>query len=327
MSARGGRVAVVVSGFPRLSETFAVNELLALQRAGRLACVLATKPGDHGTVVSGCDQPGWGLLEPLTTVLSGDDAEQAEQAAEIVRATGGVDLVHGYFAHRPAAIAELTAATLGVPFSFSVHALDVRKVEPVELQRRAANARTVITCNADALATLRDLDIDAQLVPHGVDLDRFHPPASHREPGPSLRLLSVGRLVEKKGFRFLIEAMAAVDDRVRLEIVGDGPERSHLEQMIDDLELGDRVALVGRRSHDELPQLYRDADVVVVPSVIDSTGDREVCRTSCWKRWQADARSSPVMSQRLPWRYATAPATTQTAFSSSPPTSPSSDGH
>jgi glycosyltransferase involved in cell wall biosynthesis len=262
------RLAVVVSGWPRVSETFAINELLALHRAGLLAAVFATKSGDRSLC-----QPGVAELDRLVETLP--DGTVAEQGAIVARRLAGplVTGVHGYFAHRPAAVAEVAAAQLEVPFGFSAHALDVRKVAPVELARRAAAAVVVVACNADVAITLRAAGTVPRLVGHGVDVERFTPTAPTMAPG--LRLLAVGRLVEKKGFDVLVDAATRIDPAVSLTIVGDGPERERLRASIDRHQLGERVALAGRITHEELPAHYAAADVVVVPSRVDRNDDRD----------------------------------------------------
>lgn len=263
------RLAVVVSGFPRTSETFAVGELVALARAGMLVRVFATKAGDGAP-----RQPGVEELLPLLRVLPAGDADA--QAAALVKDLDGehVDGVHGYFAHHPTAVAERAASDLGVDFSFSVHALDARKVEAEELARRSRDAAGVIPCNSDVLRHLDARGARVRLLPHGVDLQRFdvrpHPAREGR-----LRILAVGRLVEKKGFATLVEAVARLHVPWRLRLVGTGPELSRLEAAISRHELTGDVELAGRRSHAELPDDYAWADVVAVPSVIDTTGDRD----------------------------------------------------
>lgn len=262
------RLGVVVSGWPRVSETFALNELLALREAGMLAAVFATKPGDGSM-----RQPGWDEIDPLVEVLPDGDAD-AQGAVVAGRLAGsGVAAVHGYFAHRPAAVAAAAAARLGVPYGFSAHALDVRKVPAAVLAERAAGAAVVVSCNADAAAAIEATGTTPRLVRHGVDLARFRPVPP--PGGPVAELLAVGRLVEKKGFVVLVEALAAVDRPFRLRLVGDGPERARVETAVAGLGLGDRVELLGRRTHDELPALYAGADVVVVPSVVDANRDRD----------------------------------------------------
>jgi glycosyltransferase involved in cell wall biosynthesis len=268
------QVAVVLSGWPRVSEVFALNEVLALKRAGMLAALFATKRQEDGL-----RQPGASELDSMVTFLPEGDA--TSQAAAAVQALQGVPVsgLHGYFAHQPAAVAAEAAARLGLPYSFSVHALDIRKVEPAELARRARGAAAVICCNSDAAAALAATGRQLTLVRHGVDLTRF--PAV---PTPSARmvsLLSVGRLVEKKGFTTLLEALALLEGTAeiqrpyRLRVVGEGPWRGRLEKVIADRGLAHRVELLGRCTHQTLPGLYAASHLVVVPSVIDGSGDRD----------------------------------------------------
>lgn len=262
------RIAVVVSGWPRLSESFALNELLALKQAGMLAGVFATKRGE----IDG-RHPAVAALDPHVTYLS-DDVSDAQQADELVAALGEtVDGVHGYFAHQPAAVARLAAERLGVPFGFSAHAKDPRKVEPAELVDRARAAACIIACNRDVADQLRSVGADPTLVPHGVDLHTFTP--IDRRPSARLELLAVGRLVVKKGFGVLIASTRMLTGDWRLRIVGEGPLRAELADAAEHLGVADRVELLGSRTHAELPELYHDADIVVVPSVVDSSGDRD----------------------------------------------------
>lgn len=262
------KVAVVVSGFPRRSETFAIQELAALDRAGLLAGIFALKPGDGET-----PQPGAaGLTFRVQTLTSG---EPAQQAAELVDRIGHARLaaVHGYFAHAPATVAQLAAARFGVPFGFSAHARDIRKVAPTDLRRRVSEAACLVVCNTDAAEEIERAGRRPSLVPHGVDLMRFQP--TWPREGERLEVLAVGRLVDKKGFHVLLEAVRALHLPFHLRIVGDGPQRERLQTTIDEHHLGGVVHLHGPATHVELPALYAAADLVVVPSVLDSHGDRD----------------------------------------------------
>lgn len=260
-------IAVVVSGFPRRSETFAVNELLALETRGVLARIFATKAGDEGPV-----QPGVESLLPKTEILE-PGTPQMQGAAVMRRLAGSkVSGVHAYFAHTPSEVAMSAADRLGLPFGFSIHARDVRKTDATALSYRAGRATCVIACNVDVVADLRRVGGRAHLVPHGVDLDRFQVmPAPAERP---FRLLAIGRLVEKKGFDVLIGAVARCPD-VTLRIVGDGPLRELLDDQIRALGAVDRIALAGARTHAELPAEYAASHAVAVPSVVDASGDRD----------------------------------------------------
>jgi glycosyltransferase involved in cell wall biosynthesis len=261
------RVAVVVSGFPRRSETFAINELLALEERGVLARIFATKAGEDGPA-----QPGIEYLLPRTELLA-PGPPQVQSAAVAQRLRGaGVSGVHAYFAHTPGEIAMTAADLLGLPFGFSVHARDLRKADPIALSHRAARAACVIACNVDVARDLRRVGGRAHLAPHGVDLTRFH--VMPAPPDGPLRLLAIGRLVEKKGFDVLVDAVVR-SARVTLRIIGDGPLRQSLEDRIRALGAANRITLAGPRTHADLPAEYAASHAVAVPSVVDASGDRD----------------------------------------------------
>jgi glycosyltransferase involved in cell wall biosynthesis len=262
------RIAVILSGWPRVSESFALNEVLALHRAGLLGAVLALKPGDGGPM-----HPAAAELAPLVEVLPAGPVEAQAEAA-VSRVDGlGITAVHGYFAHTPAAVAALVADKFGLPYGFSVHALDARKVTRAEMRERGGAAAVVVACNCDAAAEVSAAGVEPTIVRHGVDLAAF---AATEPPGADpVALLAVGRLVEKKGFDTLLAALSTLDRPWRLRLVGDGPLRARLTALVDGYGLGDRVELSGRCTHATLPERYAAADIVVVPSVVDSTGDRD----------------------------------------------------
>src|SRR5205085_12204424 len=149
--------------------------------------------------------------------------------------------VHGYFAHTPAEVAARAAARLGLPYGFSTHARDARKVAPGVLAERARKASCVVACNTDVAEEILRGGGAVHLLPHGVDLRRFRP--RPQRDSEELRLLAVGRLVEKKGFHVLLDAASLLDLPFRLRIVGSGPEREHLSKMIETHGLARRVTL------------------------------------------------------------------------------------
>ena len=112
----------------------------------------------------------------------------------------------------------------------------------------------------------------------GIELDKFEY-ADHgiRSDGP-VRLLTVGRLVQKKGHRYAIEAVADLVDAgrdIEYTIAGDGPLRAELEGLAESGGLGDRMRFLGAVDADQVRGLYRESDIFVLPSVIAADGDME----------------------------------------------------
>jgi glycosyltransferase involved in cell wall biosynthesis len=263
-----GKIAMVLSGFPRRSETFALNEIWALEQRGALGAIFATKAGEPLAT-----QPASKALLGRVQVLM--EADGARQADEVIGALKGNSVcgIHGYFAHAPAELAERVAMKLGIPFGFSIHAKDARKIAPDVLSARARKAACVIACNHDVADELRDSGANVHLAPHGVDLERFI-----RLPFPeikALNLLAVGRLVEKKGFHILIDAAARIREPFQLDIIGEGPEEKRLTELIRTHNLESKIRLCGPKTHDDLPEAYARAHVLVAPSIVDQSGDRD----------------------------------------------------
>ncbi|MBJ6359791.1 glycosyltransferase [Paenibacillus sp. GCM10012307] len=110
----------------------------------------------------------------------------------------------------------------------------------------------------------------------GIDPNQFT--QSNKIGQGPVRLLSIARLVEKKGLdyavRAAIEAIRLGKD-IRYDIIGDGPQRGQLEQLIEQSEAGDRIRLLGAKNHEEVKQLIAKADLFLAPSVTGSDGDQE----------------------------------------------------
>ena len=115
-------------------------------------------------------------------------------------------------------------------------------------------------------------------LPVGLYPDRFPFRARAAMPGQPIRFLSIGRLVEKKGHVYAIEALALVRTAgidAKLSIIGEGPTRETLEAAIRRLRLGDHVHLFGRRTQEEVARLADAADIFVLASTSARSGDVE----------------------------------------------------
>ena len=114
------------------------------------------------------------------------------------------------------------------------------------------------------------------VIPSGVEVAREHAgangvPAARRNGRP--RVLFAGRLAEQKGVRYLVEAAARMQTRaVEFCLVGDGPERRMLEEMVSRHGLEDRFTFLGFQPHDAIPRLMGAADLLVLPSIYEELG-------------------------------------------------------
>lgn len=114
------------------------------------------------------------------------------------------------------------------------------------------------------------------ILPAGIRMEE-HPyvPFEHRDPN---LVLSVGRLVEVKGFRYAIEGFRTVVQKyphAKYIIVGNGPERASLEELIISLGLSNSVYLVGEKIDQEVRNLYEKASIFILPSIVTAKGTEE----------------------------------------------------
>jgi glycosyltransferase involved in cell wall biosynthesis len=198
-----------------------------------------------------------------------------------LRLPRGIRHVHAHFATQPATVGLFLAEILGVGYSFSAHAQDIFTDAAHLMEVKLPEAEFVAVCTAyglEALARRHPLTSAGKLhlVYHGLDLDRYRPMPHPERHVPVI--LSVGRLVEKKGFPFLLRAAGILRSRgveFRLVIIGEGPERADLLSLATGLNLQDLLEWRGAQSAEQVCEAYAEADVFALACVIASDGDRD----------------------------------------------------
>ncbi|GIG35219.1 glycosyltransferase family 4 protein [Cellulomonas pakistanensis] len=309
MSPSERRTAYVLKMYPRFSETFVVNELLAVEAAGervdvfslrapvdgrfheQLAAVRAPvtyvrssglRAADVWAALAAARAELPGLAGCLDELLSADvaDAVQALEVAVEVRRRG-IGHVHAHFASVATTVARLAARLADVPYSFTAHAKDIfhEDVDPEDLRRKLRDAAGVVTVSDYNVAHLRRAHGPAtsrlQRVYNGLDLGafRFADPVDRRPV-----VAAVGRLVEKKGFDTLLDAaalLAADGVPFRVELVGTGPCEGALREQVDRLGLGDVVRLRGALPQGRVREVVQSASVFAAPCVVGADGNRD----------------------------------------------------
>jgi colanic acid/amylovoran biosynthesis glycosyltransferase len=196
----------------------------------------------------------------------------------------GVRHVHAHFGRNPATLALVAAEYLRIPFSVTIHAWDLF-VDPAYLRAKIEKAKFIVTISRYNLELLRKLARTPQdaarihVVHCGIDLGKFAPRAG-ASPAAEKRLLfvSVGRLVQKKGHSYLVEAARVLKERnvpFEVQVIGAGPDREKLSRRIEELELGDVFHLAGSMPEEKLLPILREADAFVLPCVLADDGDKD----------------------------------------------------
>jgi glycosyltransferase involved in cell wall biosynthesis len=307
------KVGYVLKMYPRFSETFILTEILELERRGWDLEILSLRlPVDGrfhpdlarvqapvhylqaGSVVKvehlwtalrsfldACGPVGSTHLEMLSR-LSPREAAQALDVARIARRDGLTHL-HAHFGSTATSVARLAAALAGITYSFTAHAKDIfhEEVQEADLAQKLADASHVVTVSEYNVQFLREhygAAADRVVMIHnGLDLERFA--ARTLRPVREVpRVVSVGRLVEKKGMDTLLDAVALLRDRgtaLRVQIAGAGPLRDQLADQVERLDLGGTVDLLGPLPQDRVRELVADADVFAAPCRVGVDGNRD----------------------------------------------------
>jgi glycosyltransferase involved in cell wall biosynthesis len=192
------------------------------------------------------------------------------------------DLIHAHWVLPNGFPAALISKKLKLPLVISLHGSDMFLARKNFLFRRVAasifkKAAAITACSPDLqtqAATISGADV--RVLEYGVDVDHFSPQSDHNRKKHSI--LSVGRLVHKKGFDQLLEAFAGIrpyyNDSI-LTIAGAGPLLSQLRGKCDTLGITSAVHFPGNVDRKDLPRYYATAELVVVPSITDEFGNRD----------------------------------------------------
>lgn len=240
-------LAVVLKGYPRLSETFVAQELLSLERHGiDLAIWSLRRPTDtkrhpiHDDIAAPVSYlPEYLKDDPLRVLRAWRSARRMpgyrnalaafradyrrDHTANRVRRFGqalvlaaelppGTRWLHVHFLHTPASVTRYAALMRGLAWSASAHAKDIYTTPEWELAEKLASLDWMVTCTAANIAHLSAIAPASKdkigLLYHGLDLTRFAPPPRRAAGRGPVQILSVGRAVPKKGFDVLLRALA-----------------------------------------------------------------------------------------------------------------------
>jgi glycosyltransferase involved in cell wall biosynthesis len=331
------KVLYITSSFSLITHTFITREVDALRRRGIQVDLLSLRPSPPDQVSSQpeCDLAGEMVLYPvaLGSIVAAKVRWLAKNPRGIWRSLcaavsdprdsvvtklkllykifvtatvaerimkEGYEHIHAHFASDPATYALYLHLLTGIPFSFTGHAADIYR-DPIALLPKLKLATGLVAISQFNLDYYRTLT--PELRPHrvvhcGIDLGAF-PLAPRPAPDDTLEIFALGRLVEKKGFRYLIEAVALLRDggvECRARIAGPGPLLPELEALTHSLRLADRVTFPGSLGQDQVKDYLRQAHVFALPAVPGADGDVDGIPVVLM---EAMALGCPVVSTRV----------------------------
>jgi glycosyltransferase involved in cell wall biosynthesis len=315
------RLAIVLKGYPRLSETFIAQEIRALELRGFELCIFSLRhPYDPAThpihaeieapvyylpeyvhddipavlraFFQVCWKPGfWRALTAFSRDLWRDPTRNRMRrfAQSMVMANempASVQHYYNHFMHTPASVTYYASKINQTPWSVSAHAKDIWTIPEWELREKLASTQWVVTCtraNEKYLSSLADTEDKVTLLYHGLDFDRFGQKpetASNRDGSDAdneVRLVSVGRAVDKKGYQILLAALSALPATLhwRFVHIGGGELLDQLQHQAREYGIDGRIKWLGALPQTQVLAQYREADLFVLPSQISADGDRD----------------------------------------------------
>jgi len=311
-----GKIVFLLKGYPRLSETFIAQEILALERRGIPIEIWSLRlPTDKyrhpvhdeikarvtylpeylyqepmrvlRAVLRCCAKPGfgratWQWLKDLVRDPTPNRGRRFGQACVLLsEMPNDVVRLHAHFLHTPASVAYYAHLISGVAWSCSAHAKDIWTSPEWDKREKLASLDWLVTCTASGHAHLQGLTPDREkvaLVYHGLDFTRFPEPAERvAVRGAPVEILSVGRLVPKKGYAVLLEALAELPAgrSWHLTHIGGGPLESGLKAEALALGIADRITWLGALPQERVLEAYRASDLFVLAAQIAADGDRD----------------------------------------------------
>lgn len=308
-------LALVVKGYPRLSETFIAQELKGLEARGFSFDIWSLRrPHDarvhpvHGEIRATARYlPEYLHREPRRVWRAARAARRLQgfgaawrcwladlrrdptrnrvrrfgQACVLASELGSqTRFIYAHFLHTPASVARYAAMMRGLGWGVSAHARDIWTTPDWDAAEKLAEARFAVTCTAAGAARLGELAPQrarVRLAYHGLDLSTLPTPPERGAHDGALRLVSVGRLVEKKGYDVLLDALARLPAGLdwRLTHIGGGPLARPLAAEATRLGLSARIDWRGAEPRGAVIEAMRRADLFVLPARAAADGDRD----------------------------------------------------
>jgi glycosyltransferase involved in cell wall biosynthesis len=188
-----------------------------------------------------------------------------------------IDVIHGHFPTRAKLSAVATAEHQEIPCTVAAHGLsDLFTGQKQWMQRVFKRVDRITAISKYAQNTIRDLGIKTptDIVHMGVRPEKFKPD----EETVDQRLLTIARLVKKKGIKYAVDAVSKLEKEypnLEYHIIGTGEQEEELQEIIDERGLEDRIKMLGFVDDQQLIRELNEAAIFVLPSIIAGNGERD----------------------------------------------------
>ena len=307
------QIAYVLEKFPSPTEYFVLNEILELEKKGFELIVLVIRkqkqyldlPELKKIKSSIIYLPRIFLIFPFLSFILSPFPIIKLRKLGLQKKTSGVlksfrDLsislffahklkakqanhIHAHFAFIAVDIARILSLLLKVKYSFTAHAQDIYTIEH-RIKQVIGNAAFTVTCtkyNADYLNKITDYKFQEKIfsVYHGIELSKWKPKEIDRKFNNStIHILTIARLVEKKGLIFLLKALEILineNKKVNCTIIGEGPLLEELKNYTSKNQLHDFVRILDFMTQKEVIKHFVASDIFVLPCIVAKNGDRD----------------------------------------------------
>ncbi len=295
------RIGYILKNFPKLSETFVLNEIIELKKRGHEVVIFSICHSKEKVAHPEVKEfnlldntfylpnpeflrffPCKYLTENLKEKILATRA--AKYFSEIIQNSKELtlDILHAHFNGIATQVAMLMSKKLHIPFTFTAHAFDIFINPNISLlKKRMENALAVVTpsyYNKDYLNSLIDMKKEKiDVIKACANINKFK---KIKKIDNTTTLLSVGRLVEKKGIEYgILSIKKLIKDfpDIQYHIVGSGQLENRLKKLVESLNLKNNIKFLGDLNNDLIAHELSKTMIFILPCIKSKNGDLDVC--------------------------------------------------
>ena len=199
------------------------------------------------------------------------------------------DLIHYFFSLPTAFLSIIPGKHTKLPYIVSLRGSDVPNYDiynkKLQLLHKLflpltkfiwkhAKATIAVTNSLKQTALLINPKQSIYVIPNGINTNIFSPNSIEQRNDHEFRLITVSRLIERKGIQYILNALAEIeDDSIQLMIIGEGDYENELKILCGNLKLNNQVTFIGYRERRTIPSYFAQSDVFILPSLAEAFGN------------------------------------------------------